>query len=212
MDPGTASLIAAAISASGSVAGGILGNSGPPAETKMQKMTRKLVDDLLQSLKGGGSYSHLFNADEETFNKSFRDPAMSRFSNVIAPGIQQQYLASGQQRNTGLDDQLLRAGIDMNQLLNQDYGNWQEAAKGRSMSVLQSALGMGAGAPNQMSSGQAAMQGLGGYISSPAFSDMVAQGFKPYTNPQNENKTQKISRGGGRSGFEMPQDQWGTAP
>jgi len=211
MDPGTASLIAAAISASGSIAGGMLGNSGPPPETKMQKTQRKLVDDLLQSLKGGGSYSGLFNADEETFNKSFRDPAMSRFSNVIAPGIQQQSLASGQQRGTGLDDQLLRAGVDMNQLLNQTYGSWQEAAKGRSMQALQASLGMGAGAPNQMSTGQAAMQGLGGYLNSDAFTQQVNQGFKPYTNPQQQNETQRLSRGGGRGGYEFPIDQIGVA-
>ena len=210
MDPATAMMAASAINAGGNILGRVLGNSGPPAETKMQKMQRKLIDDLLQSLKGGGSYSGLFASDEDTFNKSFRDPAMSRFSNVTAPGIQQQYLASGQQRGTGLDDQLLRAGVDMNQLLNQAYGGWQEAAKGRSMNALQAALGMGAGAPNQMSSGQAAMQGLGGYLNSDAFTQQVNQGFKPYTNPQQQNPMQSISRGGGRSGYELPQDQWGV--
>ncbi len=211
MDPGTAVLIASAISAGGSIAGGMFGNSGPPPETKMQKTQRKLVDDLLQSLKGGGSYSGLFASDEATFNKSFRDPAMSRFSNVIAPGIQQQYLSGGQQRNSGLDDQLLRAGVDMNQLLNQEYGNWQDATKNRSISAIQAALGMGAGAPNQMSSGQAAMQGLGGYLNSDAFTQQVNQGFKPYTQPQQQNQPQSLSRGGGRGGYELPQDQWGVA-
>lgn len=184
------------IAAAGNVAGGILGNPGNQ-ETKMQKTQRKLIDDLLQSLKGGGSYSNLFASDEDTFNKSFRDPAMSRFSNVIAPGIQQQYLADGQQRGTGLDDQLLRAGVDMNQLLNQAYGGWQEAAKGRSMNALQASLGMGAGAPNPVSMGGAAMQGMGSFLNSPVFSNMVAQGFKPQQQQQSPQSQMPIQQRGG---------------
>src|SRR3954471_24933150 len=100
-------LISAAASAGASWLGG---QGSAPKETKMQKTQRKLVDQLIASLSGSGPFSDLFNSDESVFQKSFVDPAKSLFNNQIAPQIQQQFIASGQQRGSGLDDQLLRAG------------------------------------------------------------------------------------------------------
>ena len=103
----------------GSIAGGLM--SSRPKPTDMQNQQKELVDQLLASLKGDGPYSDLFNVNEESFNKGFRDPAMAQFKNQIAPQIQQQYIAAGQQRGTGMEDSLARAGVDMDQMLNQKY-------------------------------------------------------------------------------------------
>src|ERR1044072_7152085 len=113
-------LLAAGLTAAGSIGGGFLAGRGSASpETKMQKTQRKLVDQLLASLGGEGPDANLYNADENIFQKSFVEPALSKFNYQIAPQIQQQYIQSGQQRGTGLEDQLLRAGVDLDALLNQ---------------------------------------------------------------------------------------------
>ena len=155
------------------------GQSQAPQETKMQKTQRKLVDQLLSSLNGNGPYSDLYNADENIFQKSFVEPAQSRFRNQIAPQIQQEYIASGQQRGTGLDDQLLRAGVDMDTLLNQQMYNYQQDALNRKQGSINSILGQGAGAPNETSRLQDVMGGLSGYLSSPSFGNQFASLFNP---------------------------------
>ena len=133
------------------------------------------MDKLLGSLNGNGPYSDLFSYDEGAFQKSFVEPAMSRFKNQIAPQIQQQYIQSGQQRGTGLDDQLLRAGVDLDQLLNQYSYQAQESAKQRGAGAISNIFGV-QGAPAQQSFGQSAGQALGGYLASPAFGEAV-KGF-----------------------------------
>lgn len=198
MDPGTAALIASAISAAGSIGGGILSRGGNP-ETKMEKTKRKLTDQLLASLSGEGPYAGLYSTSDKDFEKSVKQPLLSQYRNQIAPQIQQEYIASGQQRGSGLEDQLLRAGIDLDQMLNKYMVDYQQGAMNRSQNTISSILGGGAGAANQMSAGQAAKEATGGYLSSPAFSDAVAQGFKPYTNPETPNAPQvnkPIQRGG----------------
>lgn len=153
--------------------------SQAPQETKMQKTQRKLVDQLLSSLNGNGPYSDLYNADENTFQKSFVEPAQSRFRNQIAPQIQQEYIASGQQRGTGLDDQLLRAGVDMDALLNQQMYNFQQDALNRKQGSINSILGQGPGAANETTGFQNVLGGLGGYLTSPSFSNQFANLFSP---------------------------------
>lgn len=194
MDPATATLAAAAISSAASIGGGMLARGGNQ-ETKNQKVQRKLLEKLVSSLSGQGPYSDLFNYSDEAFQKSFVEPAQSMFRNKIAPQIQQEYIASGQQRGTGLDDQLLRAGVDMDSLLNQHMMQYQENAKNRAMGAISSGLGVSPGAPPQQSLMGAGMQGLGGYISSPGFSDTLASLFKPKsslnTGPQTGGITQR---------------------
>jgi len=151
----------------GGAAGGLLGRENK--ETPMQAKQKELVDQLLASLQGEGPYSNLFNVDEASFQKSFVDPMKQKFQSQIAPQIQQSYIASGQQRGTGLDDTLTRAGVDMDQLLNQYYYEQQRDAMNRQASTMGSMLQMGAGAPQTPTAGQAAMQGLGGYMASDAF-------------------------------------------
>ena len=159
MDPATIALISAGISAAGSAAGGFLGRS---KESKFDKKKRELVDDLLASLKGGGSFNDLFKSDEAAFQKSYVDPAKQRFRDQISPQIQQQYIASGQQRGSGMEDTLARAGVDLDQLINQAYGQFQENAINRKQNTINQILGSGGGTQNQ-SGGNAALQGLAGY-------------------------------------------------
>lgn len=176
-------LIAAGISAAGSVAGGYLtGQGNAKKETKMERTKRKLVDSLLQSLEGNGPYSDLFSSDPDTFQKSFVEPAQSRFRNQIAPQIQQQYIASGQQRGTGLDDTLTRAGVDLDSMLNQQYYQFQQDALNRKQNSINSILGQGSGAQNETTGGQDAVSGFSGYLSSPAFSDAITNFLKKPAN------------------------------
>lgn len=164
-------------------------------ETKMERTKRKLVDQLLASLQGGGPFSDLFNADYGAFQKSFVEPAQSMFRNQVAPQIQQQYIASGQQRGTGLDDTLTRAGVDLDSMLNQQYYQFQQDALNRKQNSINSILGAGSGAPNQTSAGQDIMSGLSGYLQSPEFSDQ----FKDYFKNDNSTSSNKPSE---RKGFE----------
>jgi len=173
-------IIAALISGAASIGGGILSNQGSSSETKLQKQQRKLIDQLMQGLGGEGQYSDLFNTDEDAFNKSFVNPAMSKFNNMIAPGIQQQFISSGLQRGTGLYDSLQRAGVDMSSLLNGQYMDFIQSGKNRMQNMLGNILGQGPGAPNQLSTGQAAAKGAAGYLGSDSFSkslDKIMQSF-----------------------------------
>jgi len=168
-------IIAAALQAAGSAAGGYLSGKGnAQKETKIQKQQRHLVDELINSLSGNGPYADLYNPSNEAFQKSFVEPAKQMFNNQIAPQIQQQYIAGGQQRGTGLDDQLLRAGVDLDSMLNQYMYQHQQDALNRKQSTISNILGQGAGAPNQTTGAQDIMSGLGGYLSSSGFSDQLA--------------------------------------
>jgi len=191
MDPATAMMLSSAVSAGGNILGGVLGNPGNQ-ETRMQRTKRKLVDQLLDSLKnGGGAFGDLFNADEAAFNKGVRDPMMSNFRNNTAPQIQQQFIASGQQRGTGLEDTLTRAGVDMDSLINQHLMSFKDNAMNRKQNTINAILGMDSGAPNAMSAGQAATQATGGFLSSDSFSNMVGQGINQFgNNTNNQNPAQ----------------------
>lgn len=166
------------IQAGASALGGALSGSGNQ-ETKMQRTQRKLVDRLLASLGGEGEFADLYNTDENAFQKSFVEPAKSMFRNQIAPQIQQQYIASGQQRGTGLDDQLLRAGVELDELLNSHLANFQQGAYNRQQNTIGNILGMGAGAPSSPSMGQNALSGLGGYFGSESFGNTASNLFNP---------------------------------
>ncbi len=158
-------------------------------ETRMEKTKRKLVDQLISSLSGEGPMSDLYKTDQETFNKSFVEPAQAKFRNQIAPQIQQQYIASGQQRGTGLDDQLLRAGVDLDTLLNQQMMEFQQGGLNRKQNTINSILNSGSGAPNKPSGMQDVMSGLSGYLSSESFADTTANLFK---NPDNTTDTKNV--------------------
>lgn len=149
---------------SGGLLGGAFGGGKKSSETKMQTKQRELVDQLLASLNGNGPYSNLFSANEEDFQKSYVDPAKSIFKNQIAPQIQQAFVGGqyGQQRGgTGLEDSLTRAGVDMDQLLNQAYMSYQNDAKNRQYNAMNQILGAGSGAANDPTFAEQFMQGGG---------------------------------------------------
>lgn len=171
-------------------AGSFLANQGrAPAQTQMQQKQKQVIDMLMDGLTHGrGPYADLFSGNEEAFQKSFVQPAQARFRNQIAPQIQQQYIAGGQQRGTGLDDQLLRAGVDLNSMLDEKYMGFQQDAMNRKQNAITGILGAGSGTPNETSGFQDVMSGLGGYLSSSGLSDQFANLFK------------------------KPQQPWGTPP
>lgn len=173
-----AAFLPAIISAAGSIGGGYLaGRGGQPQESKLERTRRHLIDRLLGSLSGGGEFSHLFETSDEDFQKSVTDPLKSIFNNQIAPQIQQQYIAGGQQRGTGLDDQMLRAGVDLDQLLNKEFINYKNSGKDRMTQILMGILGGGSGAPAGTSGGQDFMSAAGGYLTSKGFSNSVGNMF-----------------------------------
>lgn len=177
-------IISSIIQGVGTIGGSLL-NKPQDSETRMQRKQRYLVDDLLKSLDGGGKFGDIFSTDEETFNKSFREPAMSRFRNQTAPQIQQESIFSGQQRGTGLDDQLLRAGVDMDSILNQAMFDYQQKGLDRKSNAINGILGMGAGASNPMSTLQALGQGASAYLGSENFANLTNDLFNPKTNLAN---------------------------
>ena len=208
---GTGATMGSTLGPWGALAGGAIGGigsailgRGQPKESSMQTKQRELVDQLLASLQGEGPYSNLFNVDEEAFQRSFVDPMKQRFASQIAPQIQQSYIASGQQRGTGLDDTLTRAGVDMDQLLNQYYYQQQQNAMNRQANTMGTILGLGAGVTPGQTVGEAAMQGLGGFLGSPGFGESLQDIIGSYTKRPQTKSNQDTSLPP-RKGFEMEQ-------
>lgn len=170
-------LITATIQAGGAAAGGMLGRK-KDTSTEMQQRQQELIDELLSSMGGTGKYGDLFKMDQNAFQKSYVDPMKQLFSSQIAPSIQQSYIASGQQRGTGLNDQLLRAGVDMDQLLNQEYMKYMQSTQDRKYKTIEDILGMQKGAERPQSRGEAFTQGLGGYLTSGGFGKTLEDIFK----------------------------------
>lgn len=167
--PGIGTAIGAGLGGlAGGAAGGLFGRR-KNEETDTQRKQRELVDQLLSSLNGQGPYSDLFNANEQDFEKYFAEPARNRFRSQTAPQIQQQYIASGQQRGTGFEDTLTRAGVNMDDLLNQSYMDYVQNAQNRKANAVSGILGLGAGPQREQGYGEAALQGVGGYLSGDAF-------------------------------------------
>ena len=207
MDPLTIGLITAGIGAAGSIGGGFLaGKSNKPQESKLEKQKRKLIDDLLLSVNGGGSYNDLFSTDENAFQKSFVDPAKSIFNNQIAPQIQQNSIYGGQQAGTGLDDQLLRAGVDLDQLLNQSYMQYQEQGKNRKANTISNILGQQGGVQPGMNNNDILGNATSGYLTSSAFSDSISNIFNPKTQSQGAPPSPYASQP--RKGYQSDFRQW----
>lgn len=195
------------VAAAASTAGGLLSKGGNK-ETKQQRTARKTADELLASIKGNGPFSGLFQTDENAFNKSFVEPAQARFRNQIAPQIQQQYIASGQQGGTGLDDQLLRAGVDLDQLLNENYLKFQQGGQDRMSNALNSIVGMGSGAANPMSTSEALGQSTAGFLSSDPFQTFTKDIFKNPTQQQPQSPFPTTGQAPPPKGFARDWSNW----
>ena len=197
-----APLAAAGIGALGSIGGGLLaGRSSQPRESRLEKKKRKLVDDLLASLQGGGSFNDLYSMDENAFNKSFVEPAQARFRNQIAPQIQQQFLASGQHRGTGLEDTLTRAGVDLDAMLNEQYGNFQQGAMNRQQNTISNILGMQGDVQPGTSFGQDLGAAASGYLSSPSFQNTISSFYPSSPSQQPQAPASPVSQNQ-RKGFQ----------
>lgn len=190
-------LAAAAITAAGSIYAANMANQQPEPqkiqETKTERTRRKLLDEVINSLRTGeGSFGDIFSMDDDAFQKAYVDPAKARFQNQIAPHIQQQYIATGQHRGSGLQDQLLRAGVDMDMLLNEQYGNFRENALNRKQNLLSTALGANTGQSTTSgggySSGQAMKIGAANYLGSEGFSKSVDRILDEYNKPKEEER------------------------
>lgn len=186
MDPVTAGMLTAAAASAGQGIMGSMANRSQnkatralnKANTRFQEKKYQLIDDLMNSISGNGRFSDLFNSSEEAFQRSFVDPAKSMFRNQIAPQIQQQSIAGGMQGSSSLDDQLLRAGIDLDQMLNQQYAQFQNQGKDRAMSALGSALGVNAPYHTADNTATSALLGAGaGFLGSQSFADFATAGL-----------------------------------
>ena len=176
----------------GGVLGGLLGRS-KPRETKIQQQQRELVDQLLGSLKGNGPYSNLFQANPADFERTYAEPARARFQNITAPAIQQQYIQYGQQRGTPLQDTLTRAGVDMDQLLNEQYMKYLQGREANQSTAIGNILGQSPGVLPQQDAGEAALQGLGGYLGSEAYPSNLEALLKSFQEPKEQPETQQSS-------------------
>jgi hypothetical protein len=159
----------------GAASSGLGALFGGNKETPMQGKQAELIDQLLSSLGGSGPFSDLFSTDEVAFQKSFVDPAKSLFSNQIAPQIQQEFIASGQQRGTGLEDTLTRAGVDLDQMLNSQFMNFQQQGQNRQLGAIDRILSQGAGAPAEQGGFEKFLGGLGGFGTSESLPRLLEQ-------------------------------------
>tara|TARA_R110000868_G_scaffold114392_1_gene306590 strand:+ start:252 stop:872 length:621 start_codon:yes stop_codon:yes gene_type:complete len=176
--PALAAALPAVISAAGSAASGYLAGQGNK-ETKLQRQRRKLLGDVIESVRTGkGDYADLFASSWEDFDKGFAEPARQRFRDRGAPQIQQQYIHSGMQRGTGLDDALARAGVDLEGQINSNYMQYQNSALNRKQNLLNTAMS-GTEAGPQSSGWENAAQGLGGYMGSEGFQKNLENIFNP---------------------------------
>lgn len=153
------------IQGAASLGSAALTSLGKGKESKLERTKRKLVDKLLASINGEGEFSSLFNVDNEAFQKGIVEPAQSRFKNQISPQIQQSYIASGQQRGTGLEDTLTRAGVDLNQQINEQYYKYVQDMENRKLNAISGILGTSGGA-EPTSTGEDILSAAGGYLGS----------------------------------------------
>ena len=153
--------------------------------TPDQIRNQQLIEQILQGIQGEGPFADIFQFDEDVFQRSFVDPAKSRFKNQIAPQIQQSFLAGSQQGGTGLEDTLSRAGVDMDQLLNQQFAQMLQSNQQLKGNALSGLVGQQTGVPGRGPSVlQSFFHGIGGGLAkkpgknlSGSISDFVNRGF-----------------------------------
>ena len=200
MDPATVAILTSLIGAGGSALGGLFGRK-KNKETPIQTQQRSAIDEILAGIKGEGPFAGLFAADQDTFQKSYVDPAKSMFEKQIAPQIQQEFIASGQQRGTGLEDTLSRAGVDLDMALAQQYGQFQESAQQRQLGALGGILGQAPGVGPDQSRGSAAGQGFAGYLSSPGFGSNLSGILDAFSNRDPQSGFSSGANSAARRGF-----------
>lgn len=195
-----AAIIPALISAAGSIGGGYLASRNAGSESKIQKTGRHTVDDILASIRGNGPYSNLFNFDQNAFNTSFVNPAKQMFANQIAPAIQQQFIASGQQRGSGLDSQLTRAGVDLDSMLNQYLYQFQNQGKQNALQSLGNISQFASGGTQGYSPSQSFGSAAGGYLQSTQFPELINNLMSLFNKSPNSSNIPAPAASGGAYG------------
>ena len=164
--------------------------------SKRQKQKDALIDDLIASVRGEGPFTDLFEMDEAAFQKSVVDPAMSRFKNQTAPQIQQSFVASGQHRGTALDDTLTRAGVDLDQLINQQYLEFQSQGRDRKGSAIDSILNQGDGPERKLSTGDKVREGGAAFLTGDSFEERLDRILDSASRGNSQNRRRDSSREG----------------
>jgi len=205
IDPVTLSAIIAAASAA--VKGGV-SYMGAKKERKEQEKLRRpyeqaqqrkenLISELLSSIEGEGKYSRFFQDDPETFQKSVVDPLKGTFQREIAPQIQQASIASGQQRSSSMEDQLTRAGVSLDEMINKAYMDFQGRGQQRAASTLSGIIGGAAPEPLKPMTqpGQELLGSASGFLESDAFADWLGSFGKQADTKTTEDKTEETRPG-----------------
>ena len=198
-------IIAALITAASTMASSFAGKGKTQRETPTQKQQRNLLDEMMQGLQGQGQYADYFASDYDAFQKSYVDPAKKLWGEQIAPQVMQGLDSTGFGRSTSFDDALTRSGVNMDMMLNQAYGGWQDKAKTRQGNAMNSILGANQGIGPQYQQGPAEMgiAALGGN------QDFIGQLMNVFGGYPNQGGTTATS-GGQRTGFyDTPQYQSG---
>lgn len=216
-------LLAAGIQAGGSLLSGYLAGNQEPRETsqtqtqtytptRIDRKKDRLIEQLLRGVSGRGRFADLYSPSEEVFQKSFVEPSLQRYENQIAPQIRQQYLNAGQEGGTAMEDQLLRAGVDLNSMLDEKYAGFYQDAQSRKQNAINSILGF-SGTPgvrtttsisNQPGSEGSWGQATAGYLSSNNFADTLSRFMQP---SENQSRSTASPTPTPRKGFERP---WGN--
>ncbi len=185
-------------SAGANILGGYLGTSGSGKRSRTQKKNQSTIDDIMAGLKGEGPYASLYTMDEDAFQKSYVDPAKSMFKNQIAPQIAQSYGASGLERSTGMDDAMMRAGVDIDEMINAKYMEWMNNQQNRAAGGIDKILGADVGG-TKYSSGERWNQAIGGYLTSPEFNKQISG--EAYMDAAAKYQGRGMGGGAGRPGF-----------
>jgi hypothetical protein len=184
-------IIASAVPAIISAIGAAL-NSRKTQETPIQGQQRETIDQILRSLKGQGPFSDLFNTSNEAFQQSYVQPAKQLFESQIAPSIQQSFIAGGPAGNartssTALQDSLARAGIDLDQMLNQQFAQFQQQGQNRQLGALQSILDQSPGALQQNQSRlSGGLEGLASFFGGPSGAEALSGLFRNRSGNNNQ--------------------------
>lgn len=188
-------LPAIASAATSALIGHLLSSGGTKQEpVQREAFQRQLIDQILQGVQGEGPFANLFQADQGVFQQSIVDPLLQQFQTQTAPGIQQRFIASGQQRGTPLETALARGGLNVQNDINKLFLPFQQGAQNRQSSAINQLLGLPS--PGTQSSITPLGGALAGLQSSNAIPDLIQSLFGSSSNNQPAFPTASIGREG----------------
>ncbi len=135
----------------GSLFGGIFGKKKKPKKVStLDKPQTELYGDYVNSIRGQGPFSNLYNYDvsgaNANFDKNVARPAYRGFQENIIPGITGQYRSNNLMGSSYSGEALGRAGRNVQESLDAQRSNMQfqgqESANKNKMAGIQHILGM----------------------------------------------------------------------